>query len=746
MPGLELYDAKVTINHWQLRDCVKPCSTNPNKLYYIFDHSIRSLDTAMSNDVLLKKQHYNYHYPSSSRKYDKKTSSLLRKNNGSVAPSKKLVEFNFKPRCFTELNGLTVCGGLIGSDDRGFPTNWNRLSAHNGDNDSVDPTTTTRPYLSSPADPIKLASHGALADSTNYSNPNIWKGIINVYNEHTGKAKSLILGQFINNCVTLFNTSNNNYDLYTCNNDGHLYQCTINNRGVELIRRYSDLKFPLNNASMSHDGQTMVVSGDSNKFALYQKDQLNNKFSLNGKAALSSGNALSNWGNQEIVNRMPRYENVNDTTLDNMNDTTTVNNNNTTNNIFDAPSGDHGFYNCFSENDMKFATLFQNGICLIYDARYTNSPLATIKSTRPNSHTGAFRVCRFSYGLDDLLFISEHQGRVHVVDTRNFENHQVIVIPDKLNMDDDLNTNTTPTLSSNFLNGDPVSLNQYLQIPSGSVNRHDLLSNNVSSISNASRHCYDRSTRNSTSENEPWITPAGSVPLECLEPQIFPFPKIIDKFSNHELNQIDYNTISSRLVDSNNNNFIGGGTSQMNHDNEMDFQPRARRRSSFRIRRVSTSSNRSEESEDIDPVISQHRRRHFNRQQYLNALNSQVVVDEDEDQDGEDNSMNTTRHTRHNVTGLLDDDDEETNNYAVFDNDDLYDAYNDINSTNIPRTRNNVILNYSNNDYTEENNISGIDWVQDNSGSSLVIGTDYGIMKWNINSWARRSFSSYEFC
>ena len=61
--------------------------------------------------------------------------------------------------------------------------------------------------------------------------------------------------------------------------------------------------------------------------------------------------------------------------------------------------------------------------------------MAEISSTRPHSHNGAFRVCRFSYGLDDLLFISEHQGRVHVVDTRNYVNHQVIVIPDKVNME-----------------------------------------------------------------------------------------------------------------------------------------------------------------------------------------------------------------------------------------------------------------------------------------------------------------------
>ena len=45
-PNLELFDAKVTINHWQLRDCIKPYSGSSNgELYYIYDHSIRSLNT-----------------------------------------------------------------------------------------------------------------------------------------------------------------------------------------------------------------------------------------------------------------------------------------------------------------------------------------------------------------------------------------------------------------------------------------------------------------------------------------------------------------------------------------------------------------------------------------------------------------------------------------------------------------------------------------------------------------------------
>ena len=125
----------------------------------------------------------------------------------------------------------------------------------------------------------------------------------------------------------------------------------------------------------------------------------------------------------------------------------------------------------------------------------------------------------------------------------------------------------------------------------------------------------------------------------------------------------------------------------------------------------------------------------------------------------------------------------------VFEDDEYYEAYNDVHSTYrvssdypglsprafesflrppstpdlpsdddnfVTNNRNNrgtsnflrraVVSTQENNEFLEENNISGVDWVEDRNGSSLIIGTDYGIMRWNINSWARRSFSSYDLC
>lgn len=693
MPGLELYDAKVTINHWQLRDCIKPSSLNHSKLHYIYDHSIRVLDTDLEG--LRTSRHKREHRKSDSgdRKRmltsDKKKAQVVR--GGLNVPSQKLVEFYFKPRCFTELNGVTACGGLVGSDDKGFPTNWNRLShgnsnSNDNDNDNDNSTNT-------PAQPIKLGSRDVLMDHSNYSNPNIWKGILSLYNEHTKVSMTFVLGQFINNCVTLHDKANSNqYDLYTCNNDGHMYQCDISNRDVQLVRRFSDLKFPLNNAAMSHDGKSMIVSGDSNKFAIYKQDQLTDQFTLN-----YDNEAHWGGGSHKRTKRVYRYSSSDNTGyLDN---------------IFEAPNGDHGFYNSFSENDLQFATLFQNGVCLIYDVRRMDTPLAEISSTRPHSHNGAFRVCRFSYGLDDLLFISEHQGRVHVVDTRNFVNHQIILIPDKV----------TPMTDAEEEN---AYVNHALNQPSSQRQRMDYQSMVFSPSYQLARRRYSFPVMANSRSWEPWITPAGSIPLQYLEPKILPFPKVIDKLTNE--------SVINRYPELNSLHHLDSSSS---FDGSNRVSKRRDGRTSFRIRRVSTSSKR--------PVM------HDTSSNDASGTTSTTTG-----QNSSIGNANTASSSSANAPGV---------STAVFDDDDMYDAYHDVNE-NLSRYPlsgrfeptindnggynpvNNTVVDYSSTDFTEENNISGIDWVEDRNGSSLIIGTDYGIMRWNINSWARRSFSSYDFC
>lgn len=259
------------------------------------------------------------------------------------------------------------------------------------------------------------------------------------------------------------------------------------------MKRYADLKFPLNNASLSHDGQTMVVSGDSNKFAVYNQNELTNQFSLHYDNHPSWGSSVNR------VRRIPRFALPDESEY--------------IENIYEAPNSDHGFYNCFSENDLQFATVFQNGTCAIYDIRNMATPMAEISSTRPHSHNGAFRVCRFSYGLDDLLFISEHQGRVHVVDTRNYVNHQVIVIPDKVNMEyineRKHNTNHNFTTNNNNENESNDSKNELQGADYRSLSRRRF---SLPSMPNVT--------------TEPWITMAQRIPKSIWSRKFYLFRKL----------------------------------------------------------------------------------------------------------------------------------------------------------------------------------------------------------------------------
>ncbi|CAI4618402.1 BDC_1c_G0036620.mRNA.1.CDS.1 [Saccharomyces cerevisiae] len=700
MPALELYDAKVSINHWQLRDCIKPGSMNQSKLYYIYDHSIRVLDTDSSVLRSPVRRHNSIQPSNSGKNSTEKTSTKGSRTRGSYisknlhVPSEKLVEFNFKPRCFTELNGLTVCGGLIGSDDKGFPSNWNRLAQDA--NISLPP----------PSQPINISKNISFPINSHYSNPNIWKGIVEFYNQETDTMMTFTLGQFINNCVTLYDRASTQFDLFACNNDGHLYQCDISNRDVTLVKRYADLKFPLNNASLSHDGQTMVVSGDSNKFAVYNQNELTNQFSLHYDNHPSWGSSANR------VRRIPRFALSDESEY--------------IENIYEAPNSDHGFHNCFSENDLQFATVFQNGTCAIYDIRNMATPMAEISSTRPHSHNGAFRVCRFSYGLDDLLFISEHQGRVHVVDTRNYVNHQVIVIPDKVNMEyineQKHNTNHNFTTNNNNENESNDSKNELQGADYRSLSRRRF---SLPSMPNVS--------------TEPWITMAQRIPKKYLEPQILPFPKVMDKISNESV------LFSTK----------GSSSSDIAHP--------YKRRCSFRVRRVSTSAPTADYSNNN-----------------VNASLGTPAADSI--------ATSSSNSAPQNLIDPLILSHQQASN-DVFEDDEYYEAYNDVHSTyrvssdyhgvsarafesflrppstpDLPsdddnfaaNSRNNrgtsnflrrpVITTQESNEFSEENNISGIDWVEDRNGSSLIIGTDYGIMRWNINSWARRSFSSYDLC
>ena len=730
-PRLELFDAKVSINHWQLRDCIKPCSTAKSSLYYIHDHSIRSLNTDPALFNVIPAGSSPIHSSATPSiggrtRVSKYAHGCLAHRQFKVArteetlgdPSRCVAEFNFKPRCFAEHNGLFACGGLVGSDDRGFPTNWNRYSAVPGGAPSTEP----------PAQPIYMESRELLADDTNYSNPAIWKGILSLYNANTGFKTSLVLGQFINNCVTMHPRSAHAYNLYACNNDGHIYQCDVSNRDVALVKRYSDLKFPLNNACLSNDGKTLIVSGDSNKFAIYRQNEVVNQFSLNYDNQPEWGGGSS--GRRGSVRIVTRFDTDDSTArLDR--------------NVFESSNGDHGFYSAFSQNDQQFATLFQNGVCLMYDIRNTTNPLAEIASSRAQSHNGAFRVCKFSHGVDDLLIISEHQGRVHVVDTRNFANHQVIFLPNKVVKEPLLPQTTSPSRPP------AVNTSNSISRPRGSYfyMMDDPLTTPGPPPGQSTRNItrpFSNSSRSSSNNQydyargDPYITISRRVPMKYLQPRVLPYPKAVNKLSNHFLNHPHHrnrqtgsvSSVDLTAVDQNSNS--ASTTSQTKEEeNEFLSEP-------YEVRRISTSSDIG----DNTPLMTSGVDSDITRAQ--SAWEREV------------SSRPSSQPFR--LEEFLSDDDEFDDTYAQ-----LSEVGQRLDPTNIVENRlpstfrpfrtahfrgntNEILGRHTNNCLTEENNISGLSWMNDSEGSSLIVGTDYGIMKWNIDTYSRRSFASFDFC
>lgn len=205
-------------------------------------------------------------------------------------------------------------------------------------------------------------------------------GLFSVYSPAMASEMTFILGDMINNAVTIYPNANStaSYTSYVCNNDSYLYLVDISDSGVRVKRRFMcEPNVSLNNVLQSPDRSFLAATGDSGSIFLID--------TLSPKAAIK-----------------------------------TIRTNN-----------DSGFGISFHNNEYTLASAFQNGSCLLYDLRNTSHAFHEIKSTRPNHQSGAFRSCKFlSSSTQDLLAILEHVGRVHLIDLRNLgNNHQVVVFP-----------------------------------------------------------------------------------------------------------------------------------------------------------------------------------------------------------------------------------------------------------------------------------------------------------------------------
>lgn len=184
------------------------------------------------------------------------------------------------------------------------------------------------------------------------------------------------LGEMINNAVTIYG-SPSGYTLYVCNNDLNLYIVDISGSRVTTKRSFvCEANTSLNNVHQSPDGRMLTVTGDSGSIFIADA-------------------------------RTPAA------TVDRI-----------------RTSHDSGFGISYHSNEHVLAAAFQDGWCLLYDVRNRSVPLREIRSTRAGHNSGAFRTCKFlRLPVHDLLVVLEHVGRVHVVDLRADDAHQVIVFP-----------------------------------------------------------------------------------------------------------------------------------------------------------------------------------------------------------------------------------------------------------------------------------------------------------------------------
>ncbi|KAG7835930.1 hypothetical protein KL942_000092 [Ogataea angusta] len=221
------------------------------------------------------------------------------------------------------------------------------------------------------------------------------RGLFGLYTKVNDSVINKNVGTLINNCVSLYKISNSAYKTILCNNDHNMYLLDVTNYGLAQSQMNINVGVPLNHSSISPDSKSMIAVGDSSKVFVLHSDE--NMADIKGQQSIST-NYLC------------------------------------------------GISTDWSSSGMQFSVCFQDGANLVYDIRRQDHALHEIHSTRLDA-SGDFRVCKFSGGTEDLLFISEHQGRVHVVDTRDYSKHQVILLPRVLH-DSEASTYNQPIVKS----------------------------------------------------------------------------------------------------------------------------------------------------------------------------------------------------------------------------------------------------------------------------------------------------------
>ncbi|CAK7894304.1 hypothetical protein CAAN1_02S06436 [[Candida] anglica] len=319
--------------------------------------------------------------------------------------SEVALSLDYFPRCFHQTSGgYMVTGGLITSASKVLSSNIPTLTSASNSSPATTASLSSS-FSKEQTSTIKNStSKGSVASAA--SNPGTHirnlvtfssrpcKGILTFQNPNLEGSQTVALGDMINNSVSIYQNNNSSFTSYICNNDSNLYVVDIgNSTKLSLDRKINcELNTALNNAVRSPMSEkVLTVTGDSSSIFLVDPTSKDTRIST-----------------------------------------------------IKTPH-DSGFGVSYHPNGTTFAAAFQDGSCVLYDIRnlpkrqslIPNEPLYTFKSTRAGHQSGAFRCCKFSQtGVNDLLVISEHVGRVHLIDVNKAmseptpsQGHQVMVFP-----------------------------------------------------------------------------------------------------------------------------------------------------------------------------------------------------------------------------------------------------------------------------------------------------------------------------
>lgn len=754
---LKVFDTNVSINHWQLRDVVKGSSLVPYKINYVFQNKIKSFD---SNIARSKFPHRG------SRKI--KPHHVQSDYNASTVCNNDVV-LNYKPKCFQEIDEFYVAAGILESqngvdfadlrpDELPETMEISNLSNFN----------TERGKWSSDWRGVLSFKHGDASATL--------RNMALDESRENRKVINVTLGKLINNDVALYSADRgysgvSQCEMFVCNNDQNLYHLNydLQNGNLQMLNVINDMHTPLNSCNLAHDGTKMIVSGDSNKFALYSHN-INTK-DINSKHKNDkSGTFFKISSTNNIVENLPQHE------LE-LDEISKINYSLNFEKTYTAEYGEYGFSSCFNESNTQFTSVFQNGYGLVYDVRRLDKPIKHLVSSRPCTQKGAFRVCKYSGDIDNLLFISENVGVVHVLDSKNFDNHYLVELPNIIHSQPPATVRTREPESSS-INDENITYDQSSQLHSNESMSASYplelgFGMQMSTSPRITTTSYDYETVDKMSAN-PNVNYLANA-KESIQYQnffkphltIFDNDNLFNSFKETFSTYYYYNTVfeSSRARSTYRATLTDNDQiKELNKSNSNEKNDPTGFKESLDLCHIHTLHPESKQSTE-----------HFSHQK----------TDFDEKKPSKNNHTHKNRSRSRNLrfdtsdnpslpehmqfsqlllreSGLGSNSPASLSPYGT--NASSMSSFSTTSLSRYPLPIANIInfetqnaLLNDPNDYTatldpayaqaksKENDISGLDWVQDNEGTSLVIGTSLGIYKWGIKSSLRNSLSTYDF-